>query len=80
QGLNVAPLVELLRNKYDPLRHNWGNRYLHRTLPAADAQRLEKLIYVGTPKQISAKRVAAAEWFEDLATELERRTRLVPAT
>lgn len=78
QGLTLAPLVELLRIKHDPLRHNWGNRYLHRTLPAADAKRLEKLMYVGTPKQIVAKRTAAEQWFEELVTELTDRPRLVP--
>ena len=78
QGLTLAPLVEMLRIKYDPLRHNWSNRYLHRVLPPDEAKRLEKLMYVSTPKQISTKRLAAAEWFEKLATELEARSQLVP--
>ncbi len=78
QGLTLAPLVELLRIRHDPLRHNWGNRYLHRILPPAEAKRLQSLMYVGTPKQIPAKRTAAAAWFEELAAELAGRPRLIP--
>lgn len=78
QGLTLAPLVELLRIKHDPLRHNWGSRYLHRILPAAAAKRLQKLMFVGTPRQIPAKRTEAAAWFEELAAELEARPRLIP--
>ncbi len=77
-GLALAPLVELLRIKHDPLRHNWGNRYLHLTLPPADAARLQGLMYVAAPEDIPAKRAAAAAWFEALAAELDARPRLVP--
>jgi len=78
QGLTLAPLVELLRIKHDPLRHNWGNRYLHRTLPEAEAQRLQALMYVGTAAQIPARRAEAESWFNDLSVELTARPRLVP--
>ena len=78
-GLTLAPLVELLRIKHDPLRHNWGNRYLHRTLPAADAALLQSLMYVATPEEIATKRAAAAAWFEALAAELDARPQLVPS-
>ena len=77
-GMTLAPLVELLRIKHDPLRHNWGNRYLHRTFPAADSTLLQSLMYVAAPEELPAKRAAAAAWFETLATELERRSQLVP--
>ena len=78
QGLTLAPLVELLRIKHDPLRHAWGNRYLHRTLPKPEAERLGKLMYVKSPKEIPAKRVEAEAWFNELAAELDARARLVP--
>jgi len=77
-GLTLAPLVELLRIKHDPLRHNWGNRYLHRTLPRAEAERLQQLMYVPSPDEIPAKRAEAAAWFESLATELTARSPLIP--
>lgn len=77
EGLIIAPLVELLRIKHDPIRHNWGNRYLHGTLPPAEAKRLEKLMYVGTPRQIEAKQKEATAWIEDLASELTTRAKLV---
>jgi hypothetical protein len=77
-GLTLAPLVELLRIKHDPLRSTWGNRYLHRTLPAAEAARLQRLMFVAAPEEIPARRAEAAAWFDALATELEARPRLVP--
>jgi hypothetical protein len=77
QGLTLAPLVELLRIKHDPLRHNWSNRYLHRVLPATEAERLERLMYVANPKQIPAKRKEAEEWFNQLANELDARPALL---
>jgi hypothetical protein len=77
QGLTLAPLVELLRIKHDPLRHNWSNRYLHRVLPAAEAKRLQGLMYVTNPKQIPAKRKDAEDWFNQLADELDARPALV---
>jgi hypothetical protein len=77
QGLTLAPLVELLRIKHDPLRHNWGNRYLHRVLPPDEARRLEKLMYVGTLKQIPARRAEAETWFQQLLAELDARASLV---
>ncbi len=77
-GLTLAPLVELLRIKHDPLRHDWGNRYLDRVLPPAVARRLQQLMFVGTPRQIPARRAAAAAWFDELAKELTARRRLLP--
>lgn len=78
QGLIFAPLVELLRIKHDPLRHNWGNRYLHQTLPPDEAKRLQALMYVSTPGEIPAKQREAMAWIETLAEELSTRTPLVP--
>lgn len=78
QGLMLPALVELLRIKHDPLRHNWGNRYLHRTLPPAEAARLQSLMFIASPAEIPAKRAEAEKWFNALADELDARTRLVP--
>lgn len=77
-SLTLAPLVELLRIRHDPLRHNWGNRYLHHTLPRPEAERLQRLMYVATPAEIPAKRTEAAAWFDALFTELAARPRLIP--
>jgi hypothetical protein len=76
-GLTLAPLVELLRIKHDPLRHNWGNRYLHHVLPPADAARLQNLMFVASPADIPAKRAEAADWFASLLIELGSRSPLV---
>jgi hypothetical protein len=78
QSLTLAPLVELLRIRHDPLRHNWGYRYLHRTLPRAEAARLQRLMFVAAPEAVPAKRAEAAAWFEELAAALPAQPRLVP--
>ena len=78
QGLTLAPLVELLRVKHDPLRHDWGNRYLHHTLPPAEATRLQRLMFVAAPAEIPAQRTEAAAWFAQLVAELTAKPRLIP--
>ena len=78
QSLTLSPLVELLRIRHDPLRHNWGYRYLHRALPRAEAERLQRLMYVATPGEVPAKRAEAAAWFDALAAELAAWPRLIP--
>jgi hypothetical protein len=40
QALTLVPLVEMLRIKHDPWRHNFGWRYLQHDLPAEDYARL----------------------------------------
>lgn len=78
QSLVLAPLVELLRIKHDPLRHNWGNRYLHETLPSADAARLADLFYVASPDALPARVTAAQTWTHALLADLRARPRLAP--
>ena len=77
QGLTLAPIVELLRIKHDPLRHNWGNRYLHRTLPANEASRLAHLMFVPDIAAIPTRRAEAETWFNALVAELAARPSLV---
>lgn len=69
-SLTLRPLVELLRIKYDPTRHNFGPRYLYVTLPPEVAARLERLYFPVERADIEVKRSAAAEWFMALADEL----------
>ncbi|QYM79693.1 hypothetical protein K0B96_03475 [Horticoccus luteus] len=70
QSIVLTALVEMLRIKHDPLRHNWGNRYLHQTLPAADAARLQRLMFVADPAAIPSHCREALAWLESLAAEL----------
>lgn len=73
QGLILRPLVELLRIKYDPARHQFGARYLYHDLPPAETERLERLMFVSSPDALLAQQVAALEWFWELVEEMKER-------
>lgn len=75
-SLVLTSLVELLRIKHDPLRHNWGNRYLRETLPLADAARLAPLFYVDSPEALPARVAAVQAWAQELLAELRARPQL----
>lgn len=70
QSLTLVPLVEMLRIKHDPWRHNFGWRYLQHDLPAEDHARLVRLAYPGKLDAIPALHEEAVRWFEELAAEL----------
>ncbi|HUG13037.1 MAG TPA: hypothetical protein VMM36_18610 [Opitutaceae bacterium] len=78
QALTLVPLVEMLRIKHDPWRHNFGWRYLQYDLAAEDHARLERLAYPGTLEAIPALHEEAMRWFEELAAELAARETLTP--
>lgn len=70
QGMQIRPLVMLLRMKYDPMRYSFGSRYLHRYLPAEEAGWLERLMFVGDAAELQGKIVEATEWCWELMEEL----------
>lgn len=76
-GLILAPLVELLRIRHDPWRHDFGMRYLHTTLPVDQARRLEDLLFIRNFPDLQAKQRVAVRWFDSLAAELARAPKLV---
>lgn len=76
-GLIIAPLVELLRIRHDPWRHDFGMRYLHTTLPVDQARRLEDLLFLRNFPDLQTKQRVALRWFTDLAAELSRAPKLV---
>ncbi len=79
-GLIIAPLVELLRIRHDPWRHDFGMRYLHTTLPVDQARRLEDLLFIRNFPDLQSKQRVAVRWFTDLAAELARAPKLVYTT
>jgi len=79
-GLVIAPLVELLRIRHDPWRHDFGMRYLHTTLPVDQARRLEDLLFIRNFPDLQSKQRVAVRWFTDLAAELARAPKLVYTT
>ncbi len=76
-GLIIAPLVELLRIRHDPWRHDFGMRYLHTTLPVDQARRLEDLLFIRNFPDLQTKQRVALRWFTELAGELARAPKLV---
>lgn len=72
QGLVLRPLVDMLRLKYTPARHDFGPRYIKEDLPSDVAARLEPLYYVATPESFEARLDEAVAWFEALAGERVR--------
>ena len=80
QGLTLVALVELLRIKHDPWRHNFGWRYLKHDLPPGDYSRLVRLAYPGSAAAIPGLHEEAMQWFDELAAELDARTELTPRT
>ena len=74
QSLTLAPLVEMLRIKHDPWRHNFGWRYLQYDLPADDYERLVRFAYPGRLEMIPALHEEAVRWFEQLDAELAARS------
>lgn len=77
-GLVVGPLVELLRLRHDPWRHDFGLRYLHRVLPPADAARLQRLAFVPDAAALPERIAEAVAWGAALAEELAARPALLP--
>lgn len=70
QGLTLRPLIELLRIRHDPFRHDFGMRYLHRDLPAPLADEVAELAYVGDLAEILPKRERAERLFNQTLAEL----------
>ena len=76
QSLVLNPLIELLRIRHDPARHDFGARYLHVVLPAPVLKRLEGLSFVRNLDDLQSKHRIALRWFDELARELARAPRL----
>lgn len=75
QSMLVQPLVEMLRIRHDPWRHDFGLRYLHHAVPAPIARRVEDLCFVRNFADLQAKSRAALRWFDELGSELARSTK-----
>ncbi len=77
-SVTVRPLIELLRVKYCPARHDFYTRYLYYDLPRNVAERLESFYFVSGPEELGKKHGEAVEWFNRTFSELTVDTPLVP--
>jgi hypothetical protein len=70
-SFTLRPLVELLRMKHDPWRHDFDVRYLRFDLPEDVRRRLDALWLVRDLADLLAKRAEAEAWFRKVAGELD---------
>lgn len=68
--LVLGSLVEALRARHDPIRYNFGPRYLRYHLPADAVAKLQDLYFVRNPKDLEAKCARAEAWYRGLVGEL----------
>jgi predicted nucleotidyltransferase len=73
QSLTLRPLVELLRIRHDPYRHDFGLRYIQHDLPAPLAEAVTELAYVGAIDEIPGKRERAEQLFNETLADLKAR-------
>lgn len=59
----LKPLVDLIRMRHEPTKHDFGLKHIHRDLPEEVIARLEPLYAVSSLADIEAKCEDAAEWF-----------------
>lgn len=65
QSFVLGPLVEVLRIRHDPWRHDFGVRYLQHDLPAPERSRLFELWTVRDADDLLVKRDLAEAWFHE---------------
>ena len=70
-GFVLRPLVELLRVRYAPARHDFGMRYLDVDLPADVEVSLRDLAFVADLEDIERKHPAAVALFERTLSEID---------
>lgn len=66
QAYTLRPLVEALRIRHDPARHNFHTRYLKYDFPAEIAERLKPLFFVRDAEDLRLKHQQAQAWFSQL--------------
>jgi len=70
--LVLGSLVEALRMKYDPLRYNFGPRYLRFYFPEDVVTRLVDLYFVRDGEDLRCKYELAERWFRETVEEVDR--------
>lgn len=62
----LDPLITVLRARHDPVRWDFGGRYLHTDLPPEPVSRLERLAFVDSAEAIVALWPEAEAWMDEL--------------
>lgn len=71
QAFVLRPLVELLRIRHDPWRHDFDVRYLRHDLPEATRLRVYALWLVRDMDDLEEKHRAASEWVRELLATID---------
>jgi hypothetical protein len=71
QAFTLRPLVEMLRIRHDPWRHDFDVRYLRFDLPPDVARRVGELWFVRDFDDLATKRAGAEAWFRALVRDLD---------
>jgi len=66
-AMTVRPLVEMLRIRHVPVRHDFYTRYVYYELPGAVIERLEPLFFVRDMEDLRSKRTVAEAWFHEIS-------------
>lgn len=69
--LIIGSLVEALRIRHSPARHDFGTYYASHDLPPAVATRLRARLFVRDAADLRAKRDTAAAWFAETLAAVE---------
>jgi hypothetical protein len=67
----LGSLVEALRARHDPIRYNFGPRYLRYHLPPEIVTALEDLYFVKDPKDLKEKYARAEAWFRSVLGDIQ---------
>lgn len=71
QNFSLAPLVEVLRMKYNPYRYSFRARYVYYDLPKEVVEKLEKFYFVTDNKDLHDKHQEIIVWFNEVVGELK---------
>jgi hypothetical protein len=66
QAFVLRPLVEVLRIRHDPWRHDFDVRYLRHDIPEPDRSRLFALWTVRDAEDLLRQRDEAEAWFREV--------------
>ena len=70
-AFTLRPLVEALRIKHSPTRHNFHTRYVYYDLPPEVVRKLEPLFFVANADELGAKRALAEAFFTETLETLD---------
>jgi hypothetical protein len=71
QAFVLRPLVEVLRIRHDPWRHDFDVRYLRFDLPEPARSRIQRLWYVRNQIDLREKHAEASEWLRQELASLD---------